>query len=95
MANYFAAGSDTADVAGPAGRGKLLGFSARESASSAAAASFIIRDGTSTAGPAIAFVELGPDQSINGDWGAIGGIELATGIFIDRTAGTTDITVYY
>jgi hypothetical protein len=96
MANYVAKASSSSGVAAWQGNGRrLMGFSAQESAATAAAASFVLRDGTDSTGAAVAFVQLGADQSINGDFGGIGGIEITTGLFIDRVAGSTEVTVYF
>lgn len=88
--------SGTADaqaVAAQAGL-RLLGYSIRESAAAAAAASVIIRHGTSTAGAPLAFVELDLDQSVT-VWFGPDGLAAAGGIFIDRTAGETHIVIFY
>lgn len=94
MANYTATAAGTGDVAVRAGRGRLLGVSARESGTVPAAAAFVLRDGVDATGSAVAFVEVGADQSVNISWGDIDGIEFFTGLFLDRTAGATEVTVY-
>ena len=94
MANTKAVASGTADAAVLSGRGKLFGFSARENAGTPAAASFILRDGTDANGTPIGFYNIGPGKTLNGDFGAIGGLEFSTGLFLDRVSGTTELVVY-
>lgn len=94
MANYIAVPSGSGNTGVWSGRGKLLGLSVRESAAAGAAASFVLRDGTDATGPPLAFFALAEKQSVNGDWGAIEGIEFVTGLYLERTAGATELTVY-
>lgn len=94
MANYSNVAAGTGDAQVVTGKGRLLGFSARESAGTPAAASFILRDGTSASGTPIVFVNLAASETLNGDYGGINGIEFANGLYLDRVSGTTDLSVY-
>lgn len=92
-ASKVVAASGTADVAVYTGSGILYGFSARESAVTAAAGSFIIRDGTTVAGDPIMYVNLLSDESAR-EWYGPQGIPFNTGIFLDREAGTSEVVFY-
>lgn len=92
MANPIATPTGTADIAFAAGRGKLFGFAARESAGSAAVATFIIRDGTSASGILLIPVELAANTSTSQYFSEP--IEFDTGLFLDRVAGETEVTVF-
>ncbi len=89
--------STTADVDGlinAASGLKLLGFACRESASSAAVATFRIVHGTLGTHTAVIPVELIANESAR-EWYAPLGIAMPNGISIDWIAGTVDITVFY
>jgi hypothetical protein len=68
---------------------ELVGYSVRESVG--AVASVTLRDGTSSAGASRAFASLaagGTDSKI------VPAVEFKTGIFVDRTAGSTELVLY-
>ncbi len=89
--------STAADVllAVPAQAGlRLVGFSAREVASTPAVATFRLINGpTVLDGDVTLPIELGANQSTS-DWFG-DGIDCADGITIDRIAGTFDLLIYY
>lgn len=73
---------------------RLVGFNARESAGSAAVATFSIVHGATVSGGAnVATVELAANGSVT-EW-FWPGIAMASGISIDRVAGTFDLHLYY
>lgn len=82
----------TTDAQVVAGATYLSGYSARESATVGAGASFVLRDGTDTSGTAVALVELAANQSVQVAFTYP--IYFGTGIFLDRTEGETAVTVY-
>lgn len=82
-----------AAVAAAAGL-RLVGFAARESASTAAAATFIIVHGATAAGTKLIPVELAADQSTRDFFGP-DGIACPDGISIDWIAGTVDVNLFY
>lgn len=88
-------GSGTADaqVIAATPNLRLLGFSGKEDAATPAEAEFVLRHGTSAAGTPLAHVNLGPNESIR-DWFGPGGMAVASGIFLDRVSGTTDLVVH-
>ena len=94
-ATSTAVASGTSDVAAVAAAVdlRLLGFSVKEDAGSSAAAEFIIRNGTSTAGAAVVYVKLSANESCRDFFGEQG-IACPLGIFVDRISGTTAISVY-
>lgn len=71
----------------------MVGFSCREAAGTAAAASFVLRHGGSTGGKPLLYVNLAADESVR-DWYGPDGIECPQGVFVDREAGTAEIVVY-
>jgi hypothetical protein len=95
-ATATAVASGTTDVAGvAAGTGlRLLGYSIHESASSAAVATVIIRNGTSNAGGMLAAEEIAADGAVT-RWFGPNGIAAAAGIWIDRVAGETELVIYH
>ncbi len=73
----------------------LLGFSCRESASSAAVATFRIIHGATVAEGSMVFpIELNANQSTS-EWLGPDGIETPRGLTIDIIAGEVDITLFY
>ena len=73
----------------------LMGFACRESASSAAVATFRIMRGNTVAGGRVLIpVELNANES-TGDWFGPDGIEATDGITIDFIAGEFDLTLFY
>lgn len=85
--------ADTADVQGVAATAglKLLGYSIRETAG--AGAGLVLRHGTADTHTAIAFETLVSGGTVT-RWFGGAGIDCASGIFIDRTTGTTEVTLY-
>lgn len=74
---------------------RLMGWSARESAGTPAAAAFTIKNGaTGNGGTAIVPVNLSASESA-GDWYRPAGVDAATGLSLDVTAGTVDVYLYY
>lgn len=87
-------GSPAADQTVIAGtEAKLLGWSLRESAASAAAASANIREG-SASGDIIAVIELAADGSET-VWFGDDGVVAYGGIYFDAVAGEITGVVYY
>jgi hypothetical protein len=64
---------------------RLMGYSFREDAGGTA--SFILRNGTSTAGTPLAYVTLAAGESVR-DWFGPQGKVAAAGIFLDMVSGT-------
>jgi hypothetical protein len=74
---------------------RLVGWSMRESAGTAAVATFRIMHGADVSGGSgIVTVELAADGSA-GDWYGPEGILCTNGITIDRIAGTADVYIYH
>lgn len=92
MADAIAVASGTADSQMYTGSGEMHGFSCRESAAIAAAATFILRDGTSAAGTALAYVEVAANASETVSFAE--SVEFQTGLYLDRVAGETEVTAY-
>lgn len=94
-ATAYEAAAGTADAAlVPAGAGqRLVGFSCREAAATAAAAAFVLRHGASAAGPPLLYVNLAADESVR-DWYGPDGIDCPLGVYVDRESGTTEVVVY-
>ena len=93
MADAIHTAGGAGDVQLLTGAGKLVGFSAHESAAVGTATSFTLRDGTSTAGKALAFAELLADGDKNISFAHP--VEFTTGLFLDRAAtGESEITVF-
>jgi hypothetical protein len=84
------------DNAVPASTGlRLMGFFARESAGSAAVATFEIVNGEdASAGDGVVPVELSANQSTR-EWFGPHGIAFPRGISLDHLAGTFDCTILY
>lgn len=84
------------DAAVPAATGlRLVGFAARESAATAAVATFIIVHGaTGAGGTAVLPVELKADESTR-EWFGPDGIAVPNGISIDWIVGTVDVHLFY
>lgn len=92
MADAVAVATGTADAQVYTGSGKLHSLSCRESAAVAAAATIILRDGTSATGTALAYVELAADRSETIAFSEP--VEFGTGLFLDRVAGETEVTAH-
>lgn len=73
---------------------RLMGFSICETASVPALAHLILRHGTSATDPIISQIKLAPGESIR-DWFGDQGIAVASGVYIDRVTGTTQVTLYH
>src|SRR5688500_15639534 len=84
--------TDVQGVAAAAGL-VLMGYAARETAGTPAVATLILRHGTLATDPIIVPIELaanGTDKA----WFGPNGIALASGIFVDRVAGESEITLF-
>lgn len=73
---------------------KLRGFVCRESAASAAVASFSLRSGTLTTDPLLFPVELLANES-RSEWFPDDGIPVDAGVFVRVESGTVDIVFFY
>jgi hypothetical protein len=71
---------------------RLLGWSVSEEAG--AAAKLIIRDGNGTGAPLVGVVSLAAGES-NREWFGPDGINITTGIYVDRISGTTLGGIYH
>jgi hypothetical protein len=83
---------DTLDILAWNGSTRLLGWSFSEEAG--AAAKLILRDGNGTSGRILAVVSLAAGES-NREWFGPDGIQVNTGIYVDRTAGTSLGAIYH
>jgi hypothetical protein len=71
---------------------ELVGWAVRESSGGAGAvASVILRDGLSSAGSPRAYASL---AALGTQTGLLPAVEFKTGIFVDRTAGSTELVLY-
>lgn len=95
-ATATAVATGTADAVGVAAATglRLLGYSVRESAGSAAVASLNLRNGGDATGAIIAVEELAADAQKT-VWFGPQGIACPLGIFVDRVAGETQIVLYH
>ena len=91
MARPVHVATGTADVQGYTGSTTLMGYSVRESAGTPAAATVVLRNGTSTAAPAVAIVELAANGS---ETGVLPALDCPDGVFVDRVAGETELVLY-
>mgnify|MGYP000097148250 CR=1 FL=1 len=83
-----------AAVAAAAGL-RLVGFAAKESAATAAAATFNIVSGATAAGGTLLVpVELSANESARG-WFGPDGIDAVAGVSIDWVAGAVDVVLFY
>lgn len=74
---------------------RLVGFAARESAGTAAVATFIIVHGaTGAGGTAVVPVELKADESTR-EWFGPDGIACPNGISVDWIVGTVDVHLFF
>jgi hypothetical protein len=69
-----------------------MGFSVRETTGTAAAV-LNLHHGTSNAGPILVTVSLGASESAR-EWYGPDGIAAASGIYLDRVSGTSQVSVY-
>lgn len=85
----------TADVQGVAAADglRLVGYSIRESASSAAVATVRLRNGTADTDPILALIELAANASAQVTL-PDGGLDAEDGIFVEVVAGEVDIVLY-
>lgn len=90
----FTSASGTGDATVRSERSTLMGVIVNESAATAAAAEVVIRDGTDATGAEVLRLQVAADES-DGIWLGPQGVRCNNGIFIDRTAGTTIVTVYH
>jgi hypothetical protein len=90
-----ACAADTADIAAVAAAAnlRLMGFTVRESAGTPAVATLAIRHGTVATDTIIAPVSLIASDTKTA-WFGPQGIPCASGIYVDRIAGNTTITLY-
>lgn len=91
MARAVQVATGTADVQGYTGATTLMGVSARESASTPAAATVTLRNGTSASDPAVALIELAANGSSTF---TVPAIDCPNGVFIDRSGGETELVLY-
>jgi hypothetical protein len=73
---------------------RLLGYSITENGATAADARMSIRHGTGTGDPEFFDVMLSPGESLR-EWFGPDGIAMASGIYINRTSGTTKVTLFW
>lgn len=74
---------------------RLIGFACRESAATAAAATFrIVHGATGAAGTVLVPIELAANESTR-EWFGPEGIACASGLSIDHIAGTMDVELFY
>lgn len=88
---FIVSGTADASIAAATPGLRLLGYGVKENA--AAAASLIIRHGTSTAGTPLVPMSFGANESVR-DWFGPGGIACPNGLFLDRVTGTTEVTIF-
>ncbi len=86
------------DVEAATANMRFIGFTARESAATAAAATVVLRHGVlsvgnCTAGGVIAFIELAPNESV-GSYFDGRGLAVASGVCADVIAGTVDLGIF-
>lgn len=87
-----AAGTGDATIHVAATNLRLMGFTAFESAGTPAAANFLLRNGIADTGAVIAGCGL-PSSGFGSAWFGPDGISADAGIFLDRVAGNTTVTV--
>lgn len=93
MATAFTVASGTTDAQIVTGPGRLKGVACRESAGVAVAATMILRDGIDATGKLLVPIELGANSSAF-VWMGDDYIEFTTGLFLDRVAGESEVTVF-
>lgn len=86
----------TADTQLITGQVSLVGLVVVEDAGTPAAASFVLRDGTSTSGAIVVPVKLALSSGVCYWFGDVedGGIIFKTGIFLDMIAGSINGAIY-
>lgn len=71
----------------------FYGYSIRENAGSPAAATVIVRNGTTNTDPIVAVIEIAADDDDDA-WYGPQGIRCEDGLRVERSAGTTEGAVY-
>jgi hypothetical protein len=89
---YAAKTTDVQGVAAADGL-RLVGYSIREAAASAAVATVRLRNGTADTDPILAIIELAADASSQITLPE-GGLDAADGVFVEVVAGEVDIVLY-
>jgi hypothetical protein len=86
--------ADTADVQGltALAQRRLMGFSLRDTAGGVA--SVLLKHGTGTGDPLIGAASV-PANSAHQQWFGPNGIAVPDGVFVDRTAGTSHLVLYW
>lgn len=83
---------DAAAVAAATGL-RLMGYAVRESAGAPAVAALNLRHGTLATDPLLVPVELAANGA-DKQWFGPAGIHCPSGIFVDRVAGETELTIF-
>lgn len=91
MPNAIHVATGTSDVQVISGAVNVLGYSVRESGIVGAAATVILRNGTSTSAPAVAIIELAADRS---ETNILPSVSCPNGLFVDRVTGETELVIY-
>lgn len=92
MSRAIPVASGTADAQAFTGAATLVGLVARETdAVTPAVASLVIRDGTAATDPIVAVVKL---RASEGQMINLPAVSIADGIFVDRSAGTSELVLY-
>lgn len=96
MASYSASAATTSGAQLVGSHIRVRGWGARECASPAAPASFVLRDGFGPTAPGVLFVELDSNQSVFVMLSEADDepIEFLHGIYVDRVTGTSELAVY-
>ena len=91
-ATVVANAAGTGDAALVAAACTLLGWSVAETGGSTA--KLYLRDGTDATGTIVATFTLNPYESIR-EIAPACGIKIVTGLYLDRTSGTTELSAWY
>ena len=83
---------DVQGVAATAGL-RLMGYAVRESAGAPAVAALNLRHGDDATDPLLIPIELAANGSDN-QWFGPAGVHCPSGIFVDRVAGETELTIF-
>jgi hypothetical protein len=91
MASGIPVVSGAGNVQAVTGPVTLVGLMVRESAATAAAATFVLRDGTTVTDPIRAVIKLAASdfRSIS-----LPAVSFTTGVFVHREVGTTELVLY-
>jgi hypothetical protein len=89
-----ASGAGDAQIAAAATGLRLLGWRGRGTGVAGTTSKAVIRHGTAVGHAALDFIAL-EDNQVDGEWYGPEGIAAASGIFLDREAGDSEITVYF